>query len=264
MKENNPIELLRPLFEKAQSTEEFEFCCTILRMRSLECPGWDPLRESYSTMEQLLEAIESPIDPLFGVRLTLFLYCHATEINDIYNIIANLLRISKGTGERFSTTPFIAGLHQSKKTVNYPYPKVLRIAEWATEAKFEVIGETMKFFMVKQVRNAFMHSDYILYEDSFNIRYGEGVIIDEIITREVPFQWLLPRLETGINFVLATLQLVEEFIHSYKEEKIVEARIWPDNKSNKMKLIVDSMGGLKGFRSLTEAEEKEINFKKIQ
>lgn len=258
MEGNDPIVLLRPLFEKAQATEEFEFCCTILRVRGLESAGWDPLWESYATMNQIIAEIQSPIDSLFRLRLTLFMYCHATEIEDVYNIIANLLRICKGTGERFSMTPFMATLHTSNQPARYPHNKVLRIAEWATETGFSPIGEAMKFFLIKQVRNAFMHSDYIIHQDSFNIQRGEGVLIDNIITQSVPLQWLAPRLEAGINFVLTTLQLVQEFMTSYKEEKIVDARIIADGSSEKMKLTVDPNFGLKGFRSLTKEEKERV------
>ncbi|MFA5804459.1 MAG: hypothetical protein WC879_07425 [Melioribacteraceae bacterium] len=255
MEENDPITLLKPLFEKAQATEEFEFCCTILRVRGLESAGWDPLRESYVTMKQLLGEINSPIDDLFRLRLTLFLYCHATEIEDVYNIIANLLRICKN--ERFSMTPFMAELHSSKRPANYPHNKVLRIAEWATEGGFQAIGESMNFSLVKQVRNAFMHSDYIIHKDKFNISRGEGVLIDGVVTQSVPLQWLTPRLETGINFVLVTIQLIQEFMASYKEEKIV-VRIIANGSSEKMKLTVDPNSGLNGFRSFTKEErEKE-------
>jgi hypothetical protein len=51
-----PRAILAPLFERAKAADEFEFCCTLLRIRGMEDAYWDPLRESYQLTQQLRPA----------------------------------------------------------------------------------------------------------------------------------------------------------------------------------------------------------------
>lgn len=83
--------MIGDLFNKAKEKDEFEFCCTLLRGRGKESAGWDSLFESYNLIKQTLSLISAPVDGLFKIRLLLLLYCHITEMNDFYSIVANLL-----------------------------------------------------------------------------------------------------------------------------------------------------------------------------
>jgi hypothetical protein len=75
----DPRAILVPLFDKARKSDEFEFCCALLRIRGVQGPGWDPLRESMTLTQQLLGLIQAPVDSGVRLRLSLFLYCHVTE-----------------------------------------------------------------------------------------------------------------------------------------------------------------------------------------
>lgn len=255
----NPQSILMPVFSKAQKTDEFEFCCSLMRIRGCEDAGWDPLSESNELINQLLSLIQAPLDDKMKVRLLLFLYCHVTEIDDLYNVIANLLRVCMG--ERCSMSPFIGQIHPSGKPANSPHSKVSRIAEWSNEVGFPEIGKMLTYMLVKQVRNAFFHSDYIIHENQFNIKYGEGVLVDNIITKAVPFDWLLPRLELGVNIALSTIDLIHNHMRSYKEEKIVPARILADGGIEDVVLTVHPEFGLTGFHSLTKEEREKFEQK---
>lgn len=244
------------VFSKARETDEFEFCCSLMRIRGCEDAGWDPLLESNELIHQILSLIQSPLDGKMKLRFLLFLYCHVTEIDDLYNVIANLLRVCRG--ERSSSSPFIGMLHSSGKPANSPYSKVSRITEWSNEVGFPEIGKMLTYMLVKQVRNAFFHSDYIIYENQFNIKYGEGVLVDNIITKAVPFDWLLPRLELGVNIALATIGLISNHMRSYKENKIVPARIRVDGGIENVVLTVHPEYGLTGFHSLTKEEREKF------
>lgn len=254
MENINLVKLLAPLFEKAKKVDEFEFCCTILRVRGCEGPGWDPLVESSQFINQIGLLLNAPLESDLKKRLLLSLYCHATEIDDVYGIIANLLRITKG--ERHSMDYFRYVKDDSRREIKYPNQKINEIKKLATGTGFEKIAEVMNYFLVKNVRNAFYHSDYNLYREDFNIRHGEGVLIDGIITPAVPFEWLIPRANMGINFAVETIQLTQKYRRSYKKEKIVPARIQADGGIEDLILRVKSGYGLIGFGSLT-AEEKE-------
>ena len=243
----NPEEILNHLFEAAKRADEFEFCCTLLRVRGLESYGWDPLVESDQLAQQLLSLINSPLIDNLKMSLLFFLYCHLTEMSDLYNIIGNLLKIV--SGERYSMYPYIGRLHKSNKEAKYPVSKIERLSEWADEAGHPEIGKLFKTFFVKQVRNAFYHSDYIITKDSFNIKHGEPVKIENIFQHTVPLHWLIPKVELGVNTALAVIGLTIDNIKSYKEDKIVKGRFGPGGSVEDIQLTVQKGNGLNGFKS---------------
>ena len=75
----------------------------------------------------------------------------------------------------------------------------------AEALNMQELGEVFEEMIVKEVRNAFYHSDYILTNESFNIRHGNGVVINGVRENRVPYGWLLPRLQLGINTALTIL-----------------------------------------------------------
>lgn len=256
MEKDDLEKILVPLFEKAKAVDEFEFCCAIIRIRGTEGAGWDPLTESYQFMNQISLLMQAPIEQELKTRLFLFLYCHATEIDDIYIIVANLIKITKG--ERCSMDPFLTKENGKMKKVKYPLEKIAKIEAWSKDTEFENVPEVMRSFLVKEVRNAFYHSDYVLYEDNFNIRHGDGVLMNGIIDPQVPLDWLVPKLDLGINFVFHIIGLTQRYRRSYKKEKVVSARILHDNGVDDVLLTVDPKYGLLGFRSMTQEEKEKM------
>lgn len=241
----NTESLLIELFEKAKQRDEFEFCCTLLKFRGIEPIGWDAMIESREMLDQLLSLVQAPIDQKFRLRLLLFAYCHATEMSVTYDTVANLLRII--LGERWSLTPFSGALHSSNKTLTKPEPKTMRIQEWAIQAGMPDIGEVMRKMLVKNVRNAVYHSDYILESNEFRIDQGSGVSVNGTITRAVPLKWLLENIEIAINFSISVIDLMIKYTQSYQKEKVIKGRCGADGGWRDVKLIVELGYGLIGF-----------------
>lgn len=239
--------LISDLFDKAKSTDEFEFCCALLRIRGTEAPGWDTLVESQGLINDLISILEAPMNDLFKHRILLLLYCHVTEMDDLYNYIANLLWIV--LGERYHIDPFYYELFADRKTINSPENKVNRIVELSTKANLKEVGEIFEYFLVKQVRNAFFHSDYVIYKNEFRIDKGEKVKVDGVSTPIIPFDWLGQRIEVAINVTISLFELINEHRRSYTSEKILPARIGHGGNYEDVSLIVDE-NGLRGFKSL--------------
>jgi hypothetical protein len=249
---SDPRAILEPLFDKARDTDEFEYCCALLRIRGVQGPGWDPLRESMTLTQQLLALTQAPLEPGFRLRLSLFLYCHVTEIDDLYCLVANMLRVVRG--ERYVLYPF-QGLPSSKYPTGYSLNARLdNLVTLAHQAGFPDVGRLFSLFFVRPVRNAFYHSDYILTGTSFNIAYGEGVNVGTLITQTVDLQWLVPRLELGINTALALLDLLIQSIGSYRENKLVKGRLGPGDSYITTQLTADEQFGLTGFQSPPQAQ----------
>lgn len=247
-----PRAVLTPLFDRAKATDEFEFACALLRIRGMEDAYWDPLQETYQLTRQLVGLINAPVDDQLQLRLLLFLYCHATEADDLLNMVANLLRICRG--DRYSFNPF----SDLPKRVTPPHghplnPQVEQLIQLAQDVGFPDVGTVYENLYVRPVRNAFYHSDYVLSPESFNIRNGEGVNVENIIHQKVPYEWLMPRLELGVNTALAILELLVEHIRSYKHDKVVKGRFAPDGSYMDVQLTTNPDRGLTGFKSPPDA-----------
>ena len=230
-----------PLFKKAKAVDEFEFCCTILRVRGLEAPGWDPLQESISLIDQLVGLIDTPIQDSLKTRLILLLYCHVTEMNDLYNIIGNLVRIAC-QNDRYSMQLFPRS--------RYPREKIAEIQQWASGTHFERLAANLESMLVSQVRNAFFHSDYALTAQSVNLRNGQSVEINGIRQQSVPLEWLQPKVNAAINITKHVVDKTIKSIRSYKESKIVKGRFGPNDSWMDLQLTVDADWGLTGFKSI--------------
>lgn len=183
----------------------------------------------------------APIDSNFKVRLVLMAYCHAIEMDFIYNIVANMIKISKG--QRYSTDCFFDLKHNKKRMIS-PADKIKKILEWMQGTSYESIGKVFKQIHQREVRNAFDHSDYVIYKDAFHIKST---------SKSYPLELLLPILTLGINTASLLVQKVVKRIQSYKESKII---ILPPNHAfgsedhAGVRLLVEPDYGLIGFESV--------------
>jgi hypothetical protein len=241
--------LLSELFERARAADEFEFCSALLRIRGMEDAGWDPLLETEELVGQILAQVHAPIEMSFRVRLYLFIYCHLAEMDGLWSTLANMVQIAHGS--RYSLAPLkgvsISAEVKSLRSAGEPELQVfLTICKNHGELElFEMAAHPFD----RQVRNAFMHSDYVLTPDSFNIRDGEPVLVNGSSTHRVPMEWLLAKVEAGINLALFLLHLRIKHIRSYSESKELTGRVGPNGEHLPVKLLASPERGLYGFSS---------------
>lgn len=246
--EHPNLDILSELFERARRQDEFEFVCTLLRVRGMEDVGWDTLEESWQLITQVVAQVEAPVQKDFRLRLLLFLYCHVTEMYDLYHLIGNLIRVT--LGDRYTLAPFQSGKFGETSSAKYPASKVARIRKWSEDAGIPEIGELLNTILVPPVRNAFFHSDYVLFDNEFRIKRGAGVEIDGLETHKVPFDWLLPRVELAINLLLTLVELLRQHISSYQKPKNLRGRFAAGGGWADLELIVKEGYGVVGFRSI--------------
>ncbi len=249
-KKTNTLYLnFKQLFEAAKAKDEFEYCCALLRIQGMEGPGWDTLQESYTLLTQIISLVKTPIESSFRTRLLLLAYCHSVEMDFIYDITANMLQISQG--ERYCTDYFDPETRTKRGEQVSPSKKIQKIQEFAKLANQEEIGNFFSDMYLRKVRNAFDHSDYILFKNLFRIKNGNRYSSDLFQkSEELKLEDLLPKLELGINFAILLIQLTIKGIRSYKENKIVPSRMLEGDKFCDMELTVDPTFGLIGFRSV--------------
>jgi hypothetical protein len=247
-----PPEVFRSLFTRAKAADEFEFCCALLRFRGVEDPGWDPTTESFQLIQQMVSLVQAPFDQRLIMRLTLSLYAHVTEMTDLYCVPANMLRIIQG--ERYSMDP-LKGLPKPPKpgTGDPLGGEAVQLIGLATKVGIADVAKLYSTLYIRQVRNAFSHSAYGLGAETFNMRRGEPLTVDGMLQHAIPYDWLVPRLELGVNTALALFGLILDSTHSYTQDKIVKGRFSHDESYVDIQLTTDPNYGLTGFRSPPDA-----------
>lgn len=178
-------DILNDLFDSRPFMRQdrlFEFICALVRSGGMQDSGWDPWYESQAVIEDLrnLSGLELPAerfpDPeTTRVRLALLSYCHVTEMDLPYFLLANLLRLR--LGHKYDFEPFAdltkplgkkPGPFQKLKPPS-PGQKIRRISELAKEAKLPGIGEALAEIYDGVIRNAVYHSDYVLHEKKMHL-----------------------------------------------------------------------------------------------
>jgi hypothetical protein len=107
-------EILNPLFwseDFLRSDRLFEYVCTLVRAGGVQDAGWDSYHESQAILDDLknLADLELPKDKFQDVertriRLALLSYCHVTEMNLPYVLLANLFGLR--FGRKYCISPF--------------------------------------------------------------------------------------------------------------------------------------------------------------
>jgi len=255
------------LFAKAKNKSEFEYVCALLRIRGFEDQGWDPLNETLELFNDMTNLIQAPLRDSTRLRICLLVYCHVTEVDAIYSIIENMLRIIEG--ERASTDPFwdLYKPRKKKKEISrtfnlQPLSKkriVNRLIEHASKLKENEVSEIIKEMYNDDVRNSFYHSDYIIYKDEYRICNSKSDL-GGLVASTIKISDLLVTINNGIHYYQAFMAVYSKHIISYKEPKIVCGHIsGKENDPEPIELLVDSKKGVYGFKTPPSKEllEKE-------
>lgn len=172
-----------PAFRRARQQCEFEFILTLLRVRGLQGPGWDPFastREAISAARRLHEQI-APRDENFSVarHMQLWVYGHIVEASEPYEILANLIDIVRG-GQ------FLAWRFPGEN--NRPQPvgrKIEAIAADAEAAGMPAVAEPLADVYDRALRNAVFHADYSLHGGEVRLpregtRYSHEQVMESV------------------------------------------------------------------------------------
>ena len=236
---------LNALFKRAKDRDEFEYACALLRVRGVESAGWDPLRETGVLTSDLLGLAQAPVHPHTRVRLGLLFYCHLTEADAIYEILENMLRAIDG--DRYSAWPF-----QDLRRGSSP-PSASRVVSALTDhakrSRARKLAEILEWEFNADIRNAFFHSDYILYRDE--LRSREAMFVQPNGTRSpsMNIDQLEDLFNRGLLFYQVFMETFERHIRSYDADRQLEGRFGAGGQPVPIILLADEQRGLYGFRS---------------
>ena len=235
---------LDEIFQKAKTRDEFEYICSLLRIRGMEDAGWDPLGESHAAIFDYIALIEAPLRDITKVRLALLTYCHITEIDAVYDILANMLRSIKG--DRCSMIPFVDYTKLTKQSANSPKQKIEALKAMEREVGFNSLGKIFDSFFDDEIRNAFYHSDYTIYANEFRCRKKFSTWK---LPTSVPLADLMKKIQDCIDFYLTFMRLYDDHRKSYKEPKIIKGRFAADGGWLDLEILVQEGIGVTGFQS---------------
>jgi hypothetical protein len=238
---------LEQLFKAAKKKDEHEFCWALLRCRGMEEAHWDPFVESQQLAQQFLALTQVPVVQDFRIRVLLFVWAHLSEMDGFCSTIANMLRIAHG--DRYVIDPLDRVSFRPDDAPCWLPVETGKTMKLAIENGFPRIAQLLALASIRQVRNAFFHSDYVLSPTSFNIRHGEPAHVDEVMTRTVPYEWLGPRLELGINFVIDLLNVRRGHMGRYVSPKVVQGRLGPNEEWTEVEILADRRRRLYGFHT---------------
>lgn len=229
-------EILKPLFwadDFNRADRMLEFVCTLVRAAGLEDTGWDSYQESLALLEDLkrLWSLDLPKETFpepdsTRMRLYLISYCHVTEMNLPYELIANLLHLR--LGRKYAIEPFgvlyrkptkkpkVPSFMQGRRPPS-PEAKIKEIEKLSQEAGLPGVGVALRSVYDSVIRNAVYHSDYVLHDGSMRLLSGYRKSRREnVMTGRVPFDELFESLEEAFAFFSALIVLYNRAKSSFK------------------------------------------------
>jgi len=199
-----PGDYLSGIIQRAFKKNGFDTLCTLLRVDGMSDPGWDPFEETRAALEEynwILERVQEEKGDKAALRIGLLMYCQLVEMSGVHEMLCNLLRILGG--EPFTITPFMH-LWRRRRSLAYVPPSAKMKFREITE-RCERLGESrlpdlITEFFNDSIRNAFIHSDYILTAEAF--RWTEGGP-----AKQVPRDELEGIIDACFRFYSALMQL---------------------------------------------------------
>jgi hypothetical protein len=229
-------------FVKAREKCEFEFLLTLFRIRGSDYRCIGDAYETTSRAMPLLYEVHNKTENYEAARhLQLWIYGHIVEASEPYEILSNLVHVS--LGKRFSGQfyPYKAG----KSRPESPGTKIAHIERAAVKAGIPEVVTPLKEIWDKNLRNAIVHSDYILH--------GSDVITRG---REYTHEEIMTIVTRAFVYHQAFSILYKIHIESYDEPKTIA--VHPDfskRPEEKAVVIVREGHGAAGLKAAWTKEE---------
>jgi hypothetical protein len=175
------------LFQKAMDKRPFDTLCTLLRPGGAHSAGWDVLDEAETTFQDfnwMLDVAQKTKGKATARRFALYYYyyyCFLVEMTAIHEMMINLLRCV--TDQHYLPFPFQPLYRRKKK--NDPWNvvppsmarKIKEIVELATKAGEINLVSKLNYVFDDNLRNALVHSDYVLTADQLRRESGPAMAI---------------------------------------------------------------------------------------
>ena len=235
------------LFEAAQTKSDFQFIQTLLRFRGIQSSGWDTYRNTVDTFDYVHTVMQKQRDSDLKLNVFLWLYGHIIEASEPYEIIANLIDITKGGSYKITNFP-------RKKTNNgyrnqYPSEKIVEIERLCQNTPYTNIPIILKDVYDRELRNAIFHSDYSVY-------FGDIQMTGSEYPREIQNKEITKIINKGLAYHEVIKILHKQYTASYnKTETIPVSDHFSKDPDERAVVIVRKNHGVIGLKSNWSTEE---------
>lgn len=250
----NIVSELKRLFDLAKQVDEFEFINILIGYNGM---GDQRFLSHFYESERLIKEIENLInntsDKHTKTRLGLLLYGHIYEMDELYNILGNLLRVATAQGLRY--IPNLYNRYDQEDIT--PTEKINRLLDHGVQCRFDDFIKELQSLYYNRIRNAFAHSSYTLIENEFIIIKGKEVEIDGVAKKSVDLdEFLLPLIDESLLFINEFFSLLKEHKMSYKSNKVIQGNL---SSIEPIMILGNPEDGLIGFESFSGSSIKIKN-----
>lgn len=217
---------------------------TLFRFRGIQPIGFDPYETTLRAIPALIGVHDEIGNQDAARHLELWIYGHIIEASEAYEILMNLIEVSRGGRFRLDRFP--------PDRVGIPQPvgrKIEQLGRAAESAAMPEIMIPLNEIWDREFRNAIFHADYALYEDGVRILTPGGARIYE--ADRVAFL-----VNRALAYHTALTALYEVHIRSYNEPKEIAAHPeFARGGSERALVVVREDYGAVGLRDAWTAEE---------
>ncbi len=212
--------LLAPLFQPVQDDVQglYEFICCLVQPGGFAGLDENPLLETTALIEDLIAFSRQDLQvghfdhpERTRARLALVSYCHLTEGDFFYSLLANLLQVR--CGEQWTFAPFadFEQVRKKKKGIGgekrlpSPNQKIARLQEFAAKAGMPEVSAALKDTYISEIRNAVFHADYTVSNSEFHMMRDYWHSPKGYLTRDMPLPELFALIDRSFAFYYALL-----------------------------------------------------------
>jgi hypothetical protein len=232
---------IRRLFQVARQRDECSFLFAVLGINSgEEDPGWQPGDETQALVQDLLGLINGPLHKHAKARIALLLYCHIIEANFLYHCLYNmLLTVDRQPPLMFSfLDKYQRGVPPSVSV------KLSMIKSKAIEHGFDRIKDIFDEIVRSDIRNAFFHSDYVLFDDELRLKHRGSQYARIHLTD------MYDTITKTVDFFYCVKNLMMESRRSFPKGHVITGRKAPDGRNlSSVLVLLDERGVAVGIRA---------------
>lgn len=231
------------LFVNTRNIDEFEFVNVLISFNGMgDQHAMTHLFESRAYISDMKARYSAAENDHSRARLGLHMYCHIFEMDELYNILGNLLRIAANQQLRY-----LPDLYTGRDDYYTPTEKFHKLRALAEQSRIEGFIDGVESLYLNEIRNGFVHSAYSLVDDDFILVRGNGIPINGAKHHSVSInQFLLPLIDRAIDFIDNFFKLIDDNKMSYRSNKVVQGRM-PDPQP--IMILGDPETGLIGFQT---------------
>ena len=145
--------IFEPLFRGAYEKSEINLILTLIAFRGSSDDGWKPFENTLDIVE-LVYKNQKKFKRSLQFNINLWMYQHLIESSEQYEVIANLIKATKGED-------YVVANHENRNFVNLKVEqKIDRLKKIAAGTLYANVSEPFRRSFNARFRNAIAHADY--------------------------------------------------------------------------------------------------------